>query len=193
MKTIHFTILIIFAVLLASCKKPKEEYWYLTDTARQMAPYQIEDTVYFLDESGQRRMLITTEIEDSWVGASSDLDIWLQTQIIRLKAPSQDADLVICISASSWISAVLSCDEKRYFGNDVLFNSQTGRFPKYYDSQHLLDSVFINNHLYFDIVIDSLSGFRDAFYYNKSHGVLKIKKEDKIVFTLDTVIFADKR
>lgn len=185
MKTIHFTTWIILAVLLVSCNKNKEEYRYLTDTARQMAPYQIGDTVYFLDESGQRRMLITTEIEDSWTGADSDLDIWLQTQITRLNAPSQDVYLEVVIYENSRISASLSCDGKHYWANHLSFNSQTWGFP--YNS---LDSVVINNHLYFDIGIDSLPGSRHAFYYNKSHGVLKITQEDKTVFTLDTIIFA---
>lgn len=65
MKTIRLLIVAIVLVFLClSCRK--DDYYPVTKLDRKMIPYQIGDTVRFINDKGERVTLVATKETSSW-------------------------------------------------------------------------------------------------------------------------------
>lgn len=185
MKFIHFAILLLLAVLASSCGKEKH---YLTDVDKQMIPYQVGDTIYGKDQWGKQKMFTVRNIEMIWSTYGYNDYLWEQVQKTHVQTEQADFSFSLVISAWNQGSDIKPL---RIVSNIVypsMLYDKNGKFV-----ENVYDSLQINDKIYYDVVSAELANNSHQAYYNKTYGVLQIKEYGKTVFTLDTVIFADKR
>lgn len=147
-----------------------------------MVPYNIGDCVRFINEKDSTITLTTTKETSSWHLFE---DIFLfEERTIQLQSENSDYSLSLIFDN---LRNALSSDRKLFISFCSSIDSCRGKFVLYdtegnfttNDYQHVYDSLQIDNHTYFDVVVN------DGFYYNKTHGVLQIKdKENNILFKL---------
>lgn len=182
MRTIHFTILLL-AVLAFSCTKEKR--YYLTEVDKQMIPYQVGDTIYGRDQWEKQKILTVRYIKTDWITDGYNDWLWSQWQVTHVQSEQDDFSFELAIY--NWRDYdIKSLIISSKIGYSVVYD-KNGKFVDVYDS------LQINNKVYYDVAFSELENNLHQVYYNKTYGVLQIKEYGKTVFTLDTVIFADKR
>lgn len=209
MKPIHSTILITLFILVCSCGKT--ERYPLMGVDKAMIPYQIGDTIRYIDDKGGLATLVVVEIRDEWIPGDEDeltgklrdeaerRTVFLRSEQgkilwVRVSGNEDMKRRALCATISnsrSTLSYGLIYNSKGNFVVDTQFSFY--RFSVY-------DSLLINNRLYYDVGMhysrQTSSEYPDdslRFYYNKTHGVLRMMEKGKTLFTLDTVIFASAR
>ncbi|MCM1531342.1 MAG: hypothetical protein NC048_05425 [Bacteroides sp.] len=177
MKTIKlFSNILLISTILVSCSKP--DRYYLTETDKQMVPYKLGDTIRYMDEKGNPLALIckgSTIRWESWEGN-------MMTQILRTEVLSESGNSGFTILVSgNWggISSryhMVIQDNASEFQKDLPYDA-AGNFI-----ENTYDSVLISSQVYYDVT------GTPELYYNKTHGVLQMKKDGKAVFTLQEYI-----
>jgi hypothetical protein len=159
-----------------------------------MIPYYLGQTVSFINSSEKPFVLIVTMDSIIWRYDEDDIGIiHRQERIVRLSSNLTNfyielkvtvSNLYIILYSNFKSSYWLSYDEKGiYYKKDNYEN----------DRQYPLDSIEINNKIYYDVV-ERINTYVEnglderhtrSLLYNKSQGILQAKDKDKILFTID--------
>ncbi len=210
MKTIRFKILTTALTVLAysCCSEPRR--YPLRELDKLMIPYQIGDIVRYVDDKGLPVTLVATEILDKWVPGEDDeltgnLRDLTEHRTVVLRSENEE---ILCIGVSGRKrgaeGSVRVWGLGLHFNFWIIYDSKGGFIvDTQYNYEHFVrkfltyDSVLINNLFYYDVAMHEERGFvrldSDLIYYNKTHGVLQLRENEKKLFTLDTVIFAGAR
>lgn len=204
MKKLHFFFLITVALFAVSCVHTVERC-NVTVSDRLMIPYQTGDTVYCIDAKGKRVMLTVTD-ETSWWDHYDEY-LWEEHRRVHLK--SEDSAYKLSISVQGWnygnySHKKLSLGFDSPFGSSCggalydrggYFKSWSGGSSDTYTQWEVADSLSIGNRTYYDVALyyHFQSNLSWHSCYNKTYGVLQMMLDEKLVFTLDTVIFAGER
>lgn len=195
MRKIRILIPVITLVFICLSCKPsyKEDYCHVTSLDREMIPYQMGDTVRFINGQGELVTLVAVEETRWWEHYEH-----LYEEYLRVRLRSDTGNYVLFLIVQGWNQGQYHMRELSFgmtgAGGDVLYNSD-GNFVSWgYSTAY--DSVLIGDHVYYNVV----RGFNDYIlggpyqsYYSKTHGVLQMITDGKTMFTLDTVIFASTR
>ena len=192
MKTKHWIILLLLSISASSCDRRCE----VTKTDRAMIPYQIGDTVRFTDRSGNPNTFVVID-EISWWDHWDEhfYDEYLKVILKSIHTDYQRNDSLITVTIHGWN------DPNRRSLDFWLYGYSKGAGGIiYYNSKGKLlsseDSVFIGKRWYYNVA--NASSPNDIYgpaegFYNKTHGVLKLIKNEREILTLDTIIRAGKR
>ncbi|MCM1042577.1 MAG: hypothetical protein NC396_09175 [Bacteroides sp.] len=194
MKKTHWIILISLLVL-SSCSKKEH---YLTRVDKLMTPYQLNDTVYGIDSQGEKITLVIREI-NSYVETFGHND-WLleESQLIRIQSTNNDLSINISVNGkdngkkyrSLHVTPIINTmylfntNAYLYYDATGIFMTDTTGTPK----RFVYDSLAIDNQMYHDIVYYCNQSPQEELYYNKTNGILQVKKDGKNVFTLQEYI-----
>lgn len=164
---------------------------YLSEAEKQMIPYRKGSTISCIDIQGKLVILNVTENKLSWSESWSNSwdqehDCWqadkhIKNQYRDVFLESKHSVLGLALNnmvSTGFLTITLYPYGYHYGYTRRFFYDPEGNFTTN-DSQHVYDSLQIDNHTYFDVAVN------DGFYYNKKHGVLQIKdKENNILFKL---------
>ncbi len=192
---------IVFSILLSSCVQ-REKRYYLTDVDKEMIPYKIGDTIYCRDEKRTQRILTVKHISMDWDGWE---DLILE-QYQTMSVQTEQNDFGLTLRVFGWNFGYLNQRAIQIIHSsnlqlDVVYNA-TGDFttsasPHTTSKRFVLDSLSIVDRTYYNVAVyqhyDYVDSKTSEVYYNKTHGVLQMKKKGKTVFTLDSIVFAKNR
>lgn len=208
MKTIHSIILIILLSLVCSCGTETRRY-HLTGIDKTMIPYQVGDTVRYINDKGTLGTLVVSEIQDEWISGEEDeftgklLDL-TEYRKVFLRSEAGEAVFVQVggEGGSRRVLYAVGLNSHSTLRYAVLYNSK-GDFIEgvewdnefFADKYYTYDKILINNNFYYNVAMYYGRNRQDTiqFYYSKTHGILQMKEKGKDLFTLDTVIFAGER
>ena len=180
MKAIKLIVLAGFSlVALYGCIDSKE-WRSLTTIEKQMIPYELGDTVRFVDEKGVLSLLTVDRdviYKEQYSGGLST-EILYEVRNVRLS--SERGDLSFVLDVAAW---------RRWNEHRPNIYISMGKdnpdFEIYYDSKGNIgnyDSLEINSHTYYDVALVESRGVQ--LYYNKTSGILQVTQNDKSIFTL---------
>ena len=196
MKTKIFIILTMLSVLIFSCwlGEEKEQWYELTDTEKNIIPYEIGQTVFFIDSLGQS--FYATVSNDSTYWKETDAYSWAQYRMVSLKFNTSNLYMEL-YSGRSIIYVYIYSEFKLFFSLSYNCNGNFYTNDKYEnDKQIIHKSLDINNKIYYDVVEETRIASLIVEYgidekrmrsilYNKSYGILQVKEDDKVLFTID--------
>ena len=180
MKILKKIVLIGFSLLaLYGCIASKE-WRLLTTIEKQMIPYELGDTVRFVDEKGALSLLTVDRditYEEPYSGSFSEM--LYEVRDVRLS--SERGDLSFVLDVAAW---------RRWNNHSphiyiYMKKNKDFDFAIYYDSKGNIgnyDSLEINNHTYYDVAVAESRGVQ--LYYNKTFGILQVTQDGKNIFTL---------
>lgn len=180
MKAIKLIVLAGFSlVALYGCIASKE-WRQLTTIEKQMIPYELGDTVRFVDEKGVLSLLTVDRdviYKEQYSGGLST-EILYEVRNVRLSSERGDLSFVLDVAAwRRWNN------HRPHIYIDI---KDKADFSIYYDSKGNIgnyDSLEINNHTYYDVAVaESWRG--GQIYYNKTFGILQVTQDGKNIFTL---------
>ncbi|MCM1042578.1 MAG: hypothetical protein NC324_05890 [Bacteroides sp.] len=210
MKKIHVIIPIVLASLIFfSCGKP--ERIPITTVQRQLIPYQKGDTIRFTDEKGNLITMTFTKEISKWLEREEGMSPSLMEEERTILLQSDSGRYSLTLKLLSWdIGAnpkTLNFSIESPFENaegKARYNENSGDFVidewrqveanldfERYTIFDVLDNVMIGNHTYCNVSFYENASQRNktkTSYYNKTHGVLQVKKDGKAVFTLQEYI-----
>lgn len=186
-----YCLFILCAVLFASCTAfvdRYDEYYYLSESVRQMVPYQLGEEVRFTDETGSQIMLTVEKREDYWWKFSErELESWFQYRNIKLQSSNSQHGIDLKLEEWHFIfthAPRISLAFQPLGKTMVIDFDLEGHFtiPQ-------KDSIMIGGWMYYDVaetqmVYDGLNNDKKdtlQCYYNKPYGVLQVKENDRIV------------
>ena len=187
MKTVRKILLLICLMLTAfSCQKNLR--WPVKSSDRKMIPYQIGDTVRFINACGEIVTLVVTTDTKSW---DYD-DVYVETETVVLASDSGNYKLSLSVEGRADNIRCLLFGMNSSGG--IAFYNPKGNLLSWGESS-VFDSVLIGNHVYYNVAVSNTSPIDGPTqgFYNKAYGVLQMTKNGEPVFTLDTVVFAKKR
>ncbi|MCM1531341.1 MAG: hypothetical protein NC048_05420 [Bacteroides sp.] len=187
MKKIHWILLIVLTGMLSSCK-PSPGRYSVTVLERQMIPYQIGDTVRFRNEHGETITLTFAQETSKW--DLKEDNMLEEHRSITLQSESKAYKLFLTMLAWGEYGYAYRCIavvlNSPHVQGDIAYDSK-GNLIIYKHLWVLYDSISIDGHTYYDVSEDNTSSPYQS-YYNKTHGVLQMKKDGKAVFTLQEYI-----
>ena len=197
MRVINLIILILLAILFSSCIKDKYTSFKLTKEDKLMIPYELGQTVNFIDSLGQSFALTVIEDTIKWWSeresyALYDEYLTWNERTVRLQSEHNDFEISLSVFANgihhhgghesnyiyikttdSSVSFALAYDKKWRF---LTYN------PDWWHSQYFHNSLIINNQIYYDVVEDngydrvkSIYDTSTQVFYNKAYGILQIR------------------
>ena len=211
MKTTHWIILTILAVLLSSCCHPKEKAkLQFTKAQKQLFPPYQQDSIYsFVDQQGNTVDLQVTQRnkwwnqEDAWDDGYCPADyIRYESEIIELNSTSNDFSIQFQMSFYvSWETDPWLTWHKDYCLLDIKTNivyhswkesvdagfkiSNKGAYLV--DSTSFYENIELNNHVYQNVV-EMVQTIRNnipvQLFYNKEYGIIQIKVDNESYLTL---------
>lgn len=185
-----YGLLIVCATLFASCGK-HTEYYYLSDTVKQLVPYQLGTTERFTDENGNTLALTVESIKDDWWSISEHPPVIteLHFQCRNIKLQSENGSDGIDLTISAWDQDIdltfRPCGKQVTIG----FDASGNLFARLGDSITVYDSILIGGQMYYDVVrTQKLHYYSGCYqlgplqcYYNKPYGILQVKENDKVI------------
>ncbi len=177
----------LLAVLVSSCKHETLRY-ELTEAARQSIPYELGQVVTFIDSAHQAIDVTVTADEVYWtIPEDSELgrySVTLESRIVRLQSEYDNLDIRMQIFAMNIINGDIYSKlsikiNSNYFWAPLCFDNVEEQFVSYGGIQYFHDSLEINNKMYYDVIEDP-----SQLYYNRTHGILQIRKDEKSVLTI---------
>lgn len=186
-----YGLLIVCATLFASCGK-HAEYYYLTNTVKQLVPYQLGATERFTDENGKTLTLTVESIEDDWwcISEHPPVITELYFQYRNIKLQSENGSSGIDLTIENWHQDIDLTFRPSRKTVTIGFDASGNLFSRLGDSITVYDSIRIGGQMYYDVVktqkihYDYYSGYQlDPLqcYYNKPYGVLQVKENDKVI------------
>ncbi|MDE5574952.1 MAG: hypothetical protein K2I87_04480 [Bacteroidales bacterium] len=180
MKAIKLIVLAGFSlVALYGCIASKE-WRSLTTIDKQMIPYEMGDTIRFIDEKGALSLL-TVDRDITYEEQYLDFSMEMLYEVRNVRLSSERGDLSFVLDVAAW----------RRWNNHrphiyIDMGKDKAKFEIYYDSKGNIgnyDSLEINNHTYYDVAVaESWRGVK--LYYNKTYGILQVTQNEKNIFTL---------
>lgn len=199
MKTIHWIILGIITVFVFSCTPKPTRYPISEIIDRPMIPYSVGNRVRFINEKDDTITLTTTKETSSWF-LFEDIFLFERREILL---QSDSCDYSLSLLFNSWETEIIGnrkifisfCQPIDDYCNGFVSYDAAGNFK-----QCVYDSLLINNKIFYNVslqednyIVYPNQNHSTQTYYNKTYGVLQMILDERPVFTLDTVIFADKR
>lgn len=181
MKAIKLIVLAGFSlVALYGCIDSKE-WRSLTTIEKQMIPYELGDTVRFVDEKGVLSLLTVDRdviYKEQYSGGLST-EILYEVRNVRLSSERGDLSFVLDVAAwRIWNNHIphiyINMGKDKNFEFEIPYDSK-GNIGNY-------DSLEINNHTYYDVAVAESRGVQ--LYYNKTYGILQVTQNEKNIFTL---------
>lgn len=181
MKPLRWILLLWCALVsLSGCDPLHTDYrYFLTETEAKMIPYEIGNTIHFVDGSGKASILEVKEDVTTWRKHEDEFStfIW-ECREVRLL--SEHSDLSFDLDIESF---------RLYDGSHVYVAMKPIGidFRAYYDSKWLCgayDSLKINNHIYYNVVVTENREHTSQLYYNIDYGILQVTLNEKSIFTL---------
>ena len=176
---IIFTLLIIFVF---SCYN-REKRCKLSKVDKQMIPYELGQTINFIDSLGHPIVLLNDHDKISWVGENGYL--FYECRHISMKSQLDNFHIGIIVEASCYASN----NNNIYvivnsFELNIEYNSK-GEFVTndYAYQQKPLESLEINGKIYYDLVENKR--YNHTIYYNKTYGVLQLIIDGRDVLTIN--------
>lgn len=173
--------------MFSSCEKEKYTVieHKLSNAEKQMIPYRKGDNISCVDIQEKVVSLNVTENKmDWWETWSSSWDQehrWhdqVHTKYQYREVVLESKSALELIISNMVFDGFLNITLYPYGYSQHFFYDPEGNFTTN-DSQHIYDSLQIDNHTYFDVAVNN------GFYYNKTYGVLQIKdKENNTLFKL---------
>jgi len=195
MKTKIFT-LALFAVLITSCNRPVYEYYLFTDVDKQMIPYELGQTVSFIDSEEQPFILTVTRnttssvserMMDNFYIVFSERIVNLQSENLRIKlyvVGKNPKDKYNVIDVFIGIGVEVNEPYCR------IYYDKEGNFLEQGDNS-IHDSIDIDGKVYYDVVecntntsLDWQPTIPTQFFYNKTYGILQINRDGENFCTL---------
>ena len=186
-----YVLIVICAVLFASCGKSMD-YYYLTNTIKQLTPYQLRDSERFINGNGDMVTLTVKSIEDEWYceteGAFVEWGACFQYRDVRLLSEDGRDGISLWISEWDWPYEHQPKIRLTFYP----FNKQvtiwfdlSGNFT----NAHVYDSIPIGGQMYYEVVETQIvyeplhSNKVDTLhcYYSKTHGVLHVRENDRLI------------
>lgn len=201
MKTIRWIILISLAVLAFACKPQfNPPQYYLEQADRQMIPYAVGDLVRFVNANNDAENFTT--IQDTVWWSFYEEGVSRETQRVTLQSENSAYKFFVTIEGSGTNRNTLIVglsDGHPFLVVSFCYDKTTEEFRNIATS--LYDSLLVGKYVYYKVAMAKTSDYNPEeqqehvriVYYNKSHGILQLKDDGKTIFTLDTIIFADKR
>ena len=195
MRTIRQIILLLcMSIVFFSCVE-RTVYSRVTELDRGMIPYHIGDTVRFFNMRKELVTLVVTKDTKYWTWPFDD-EVYIEEEQVILESNSGDYKLYVTVNGLH--------EDRRYLlfstvfgtkhtGGIVFYNLRRDLLPG--EQSSIFDSLLIGNHVYYNVSVSDerpLNGHMQGLY-NKEYGVLQTMLDEKTVFTLDTVIFSEKR
>jgi len=185
MKTKILILLAVFAVLVTSCNKPVYKYYELTEVDKQMIPYELEQTVSFIDSEGLPFILTVTQDTTYYLidRQMDNLYYAISERVVRLQSESLRITLAVEANYSNnkyntirvFISiGIESVTSLRY---DISYD-KNGEF-----SGTIHNSIEINGKVYYDVVEKNGNGIQ--LFYNKTYGILQINRDGENFITIN--------
>ena len=197
MKLKILIILLLIAVLVSSCARPKEVGRYkLTEADKQMIPYKLGENISFIDSLGQHFVLTVTNDYTAWSRWDFDHDaareleyVSFEYRVVHLQSKSNNLRIELNVygyygSENHSIRVALSLFRDRFYF-----------FPYGSDGQFFSDTniLEINNKIYNDVVeyiiYQQNYPYEDILpmrlLYNKTYGILQFEQKDKVIFSID--------
>lgn len=180
MKTLKKIILIGFSlVALYGCAVVQKEWRLLTAIDKQMIPYEMGDTIRFINEKGVLSLLTVDRditYKEQYLGAFTEM----LYEVRNVRLASERGDLSFVLDVAAWRRWN---DHRPHIYIDM--GKDKADFEIYYDSKGNIgnyDSLEINGHTYYDVAVVDSRGVR--LYYNKTYGILQVTQNGKNIFTL---------
>ena len=183
--------LILFVGLLSmafwGCNKESHP---LTEIDKQMIPYELGDTIRFINESGRLSTLPVVEDETEW----------RETTVLNKPVSFECRRIYLKSKGDYWIYMYMKAWTTEHDGYRFVdiggASAFVGDFRIYYDSkghfrtgegqyQYVYDSLEIDHKVYYNVCF--VRGWQDArreLYYNTEYGILQVKKSGRNIFTL---------
>ncbi len=200
MKTKKMIALILLSVLALSCQQ-KEIYNELTEAQKQLIPYELGRVVSFIDNITEQ-VISFTVIRDTTIFWFDDCDysrncVINEKRLVKLLSELDNSAISLSLDANR--NRLQIHTFHRYFDLDYDANAQFETVEQDSYKQYLRDSIEINNNMYYDVV-DCISESGGSYnengetipantamqlFYNKSYGILQIKREGKNVLTIN--------
>ncbi|MCL2073819.1 MAG: hypothetical protein FWH18_07860 [Marinilabiliaceae bacterium] len=188
-------ILALFAVFatLNSCRC-NIHYLELSKTQQQMIPYELGQTINFVDSVGKKFDVVVISDTTYWenpIVYHYNCEIYREYREVTLRSDSENLEIALTIYGEAKeidnLSLIISIAQSdiviKYF---TLGYDKKGRFrnyESYFGSQNLYERFEINSHVYCEVLENQFSFY--VIYFNKTYGILQIKIKDEIIFTID--------
>ena len=181
MKKIHIPLFAIIIGMIATSCEVAVERVPLMEYQKQMIPYKMGQKVCFTNEKGDTSFFITQDIITEWQDDSEALvKLWTQYRKVNLQSESGEK---ISLQVETQHEGKLTL-----VGNGFNFSVWFDCKGKFYtlDSTrwYVYDSLSVNNKIYYDVVLEDVSWENTQLYYNKTHGILQVRKNGENLLTL---------
>lgn len=171
---------------------------HITKLDREMIPYRIGDTVRFFNEHEELVTLVATKDTKYWTWPFEETQYVEEEQVV-LESESGYYRLFVTVKGMPddyrFFTFGMNSKEIEISGGKACYNPQGKLLSNPNNQIIVFDSMLIGNHIYYNVSVSDetpINGHMQSFY-NKEYGVLQLMLDEKPVFKLDTVIFADKR
>ena len=211
MKTKKIILLAFIAILSAPSKgEEMKKYLNFTEAQKQLIPYENGQVMRFMDSVGQAVDITVNKSEQPWFrgdfeGEDNGEYAKYRWKSATLKSGSDNFEIDMFINPkydhlsedySGWFSIAIKPRDAdiwwHFFYSDKEGNL-TSDHPFYIIATH--KNLEINGKVYYDVVEQKYAGavFYDGgghsdvdyrLFYNKTYGILQIKRDDKNILTL---------
>ena len=190
MKSKTLIIIILTSILASSCCRSKEETrWDLTEAEKQLIPYELGQTINFIDSVGNPFVLTVTENSSRWhyyfIESHERCEnyVSINRKTVRLKSDTYNLTISLWINDYSYTSkneylTFLITPFGCYF--DIRYH-EGGQFSMD-DYQNVYDSLIVNNKTYYEVV-EKIEASR-SILYNKTDGILQVCDKNKELFSI---------
>ena len=174
MKTIHLIAIAGLLLLATSCVATEMNFSPLTDVDKQMIPYKPDDKIRFKNAQGDT--LTMTIVRDITAWAVFEEVMAYQSRLVWLKSRTTDERIDLLLDG--WYTGCTDITIRIHpnMGDVRIPYDKNGDF-----SSVVHESLQIDNHIYYDVT--EVNGDVQCFY-NKTYGLLQVKKKGKMVFVL---------
>ena len=182
MKAKIFISLALLTVLVTSCNKPVYMYYELTNVDKQMIPYELGQTVSFIDSEGQPFILtVTTDTTVLFTDREMDnLYLTIYRRVVRLQSDSLRISLSVTAKYPKDSYNTIDIDIRLipsvYLHYDKSGNFLTNTFNFFHDS------IEINGKVYYDVIEQKGN---TQLFYNKTYGILQINRDGENFLTIN--------
>ncbi len=190
MKTKILISLMLLTFAASSCAECRNIKSYkLTEAEKQMIPYELGQTVNFINSMGQpfvltvgRNTIYTWQNDECWS---------FEIQSVHLMSELGDAEIRLTISGEyNQISIyIFGFGYGLGYDEDGTFKTYTP-FPD--AEQFFHESIEINGKVFYDVVEQNNSSNGTQLFYNKTYGILQVNKDGENFLTINPKTDGDK-
>lgn len=171
---------IIIVMFITSCDVAVERV-PLMEYQKQMIPYKMGQKVCFTNEKGDTSCFITQDIITEWQDNSEVLiKLWTQYRKVNLKSESgEQISLQVETLNDGKLTLVING-----FHFSLWFDCNGQFYTDFPTRWYVYDSLSVNDKIYYDVVLEDDSQENMQLYYNKTHGILQVRKNGENLLTL---------